>query len=103
MFKTATANRVGYAILAVGCAAGLFGAYRNDSAIKNVNEKQTRFIIDQCLRDDKRNDIVIESLQGAKRRAIITYRENPVLLEVELFRIQEQINEFKNSPPCKLP
>lgn len=103
MFRTATANRVGYGILAVGVIVGLFGAYKNDSAIKEVNTKQTRFIIQQCLRDDSRNDIVIESLRGAKRRAIVTYQNNPDLMEIELLRIQDQIDKFKNSPPCRLP
>lgn len=103
MFRSVTANRIGYGVLAVGVVAGLIGAYKNDSAIKDVNTKQTKFIIQQCLRDDARNDIVVESLRGAKRRAIVTYRNSPVILEVELFRIQEQIDEFKNSPPCRLP
>lgn len=94
---------MGYIVLACGVVLGLFGAWRNDIHIQKVNDKQTSFIVDQCLRDDKRNDIVIDSLRGAKRRAVATYRATPDLLELEVGRIQDQIDEFKNSPPCRLP
>lgn len=103
MTSSETKNRVGYMVLAIGVSLGLFAAYRNDSNITKVNEKQTNFIIQQCQRDDARNDIVVESLEGAKRRAIVTYKDNPILKEVEIARIQGQINEFKHSPPCRLP
>jgi hypothetical protein len=103
MFRTRKGNVIGYLLLAGGVVAGLVAAFQNDSAIRNVNNRQTDFIIQQCQRDDARNDIVVDSLRGAKRRAIVSYRDNPVLLEVELFRIQDQIDEFQNSPPCRLP
>ena len=103
MFRTTTQNRIGYGVLALGVIAGLIGAFVNDAAIKSVNKQQTRFIIDQCLRDDKRNDIVVESLKGAKARAIVTYKDNPLLQAIETAKIQDQIDEFNNNPPCKLP
>lgn len=103
MFRTATQNRIGYGLLAVGVVAGLFGAYRNDAAIKEVNNKQTIFILKQCQRDEQRNDIVIKSLQGAKDRTRETFKNNPIALTIQLRQINEQIEQFKNSPPCELP
>lgn len=96
-------NRTGYSILAAGVVLGLFFAWQNDNDIKEVNRSQTKFIIEQCKRDTNRNEIVIDSLEGAKRRAIITYRDDPFLGQLEVDRIQRQINNFKNSPPCELP
>jgi hypothetical protein len=103
MTSSETKNRLGYMVLTIGVILGLFAAFRNDSNIRDVNDRQTNFIIQQCERDDSRNDIVIESLRGAKRRAIVTYRSNADLLYIEVQRIQDQIDEFKNSPPCRLP
>lgn len=96
-------NRAGYLVLVIGVVAGLFFGWENDNAIKDVNNKQTRFILNQCRRDDMRNDIVIDSLESAKRRTAITYKGDLFLRKLEVDRIQEQIDKFKDAPLCELP
>jgi len=96
-------DRIGYVLLTIGVVVGLFAGWENDNAIKEVNSRQTTFIIEQCKRDADRNEIVIDSLEGAQRRAAVTFKDDQALARVEVDRIQEQINRFKNSPPCRLP
>lgn len=96
-------NRAGYLVLSLGVVAGLFFSWKNDNAIKDVNNKQTKFILEQCRRDDMRNYVVIDALEGAQRRAIFTYKDDPFIRNYEVGRIQEQINHFKNAPTCELP
>lgn len=103
MVSVSTQNRIGYLLLTIGVTVGLVAAYKNDSAIKDVNRKQTNFIIQQCQRDDKRNDIVIDSLKGAQIRAKIALKNNPVAQAIEVQRIQDNIRQFENAPPCRLP
>lgn len=103
MVTPATQHKLGYGLLALGVIAGLFGAWENDNSIKAVNKQQTQFILQQCQRDNARNGIVIESLEGAQRRAAITFKDEPALAALEIGKIQQQIADFKNSPPCRLP
>lgn len=103
MFRTATQNRIGYGALAVGVVIGLFFSYKNDSAIKDVNRRQTTFILQQCERDRFRNKTVIEALESAKERARDLYKFDPIKQSRQLTIIQSQIDAFEQITECRLP
>lgn len=92
-----------YMVLAVGVVAGLFFSWINDNEIEEINRKQTQFILSQCRRDKERNEIIVEALEAAKDRTIITYKNYPILRLIETGRIERQIEKFKTSEPCELP
>ncbi len=103
MFRTATQNRIGYGVLALGVVAGLIGGFINDAAIKGVNKKQTEFIIRQCDRESFRNSIAISFLERDKTRVEQEKNLDPAVKSVYLSTIDYQITTLNKIPPCRLP
>jgi len=104
MLETKTANRLGYGLLTVGVVVGLYAGYKNDQGLKEVNNKQTTFIVSQCKRDKVRDDSVIQALEDAKVRVRIQFAtSNPDALATSLAKIQHSINTLKHKEKCEVP
>ena len=103
MVTAANKNRFGYIFLTIGVVAGLLGAFRNDSSIRKVNEKQTTFIVRQCDREKIRNEIAIRFLERDRFRVSESKEIDPGIKSSYLTTIDTQIHELRNVPPCRLP
>lgn len=93
----------GYAILAIATVLGLAGTYNankmvEEEARNRINDINS-FLRIQCSRDNYRDEIIIDALEDAQRRAIASIND-PRLQAVEVARIQASINKLLNQSNC---
>ena len=102
MVSAQTKNKFGYLFLTIGVVAGLFAAWKNDNAIKEVNRKQTIFIIRQCDREKFRNQIAINFLERDRVR-VQNEKFDVAIRQAYIDTIEKQINRLNHIPKCSLP
>ncbi len=88
-------NRAGYSILAIGVIIGLFF-----SGI--IDHKIEKFSVQQCKSNEIVYGIMIDTLEGAKRRAIATLGSDPRLQAAAIASYQRSIEILESAPDCKI-
>ena len=88
-------NRAGYSILAIGVIVGLLFSWNTDNKIEN-------FSVKQCKSNEIVYGVIIDTLEGAKRRAIATLASDPRLQAAATASYQRSIDILKLAPKCEI-
>ena len=88
-------NRAGYSLLAIGVVIGLLFSWNTDNKIEN-------FSIKQCKSNEIVYEVITNTLEGAKRRAIATLANKPQLQAASVASYQNSIDIINSAPKCKI-